>query len=83
MYFKKEEAEKYAGLVDTVLTFEELSEWMEQENVTFESVEEDTDDKFITRLYPTNGGILRTMKNRNEKYSYFSVDGTEKLYKCT
>ena len=74
---KKEEAEKYAGLVDTVLTFEELSEWMEQENVTFESVEEDTDDKFITRLYPTNGGILRTMKNRNEKYSYFSVDGTE------
>ena len=74
---KKEEAEKYAGLVDTLLTFEELSEWMEQENVTFESVEEDTDDKFITRLYPTNGGILRTMKNRNEKYSYFSVDGTE------
>jgi iron only hydrogenase large subunit-like protein len=73
---KKEEAEKYAGLVDTVLTFEELSEWMEEENVSFEPVAE-SEEKYTTRLYPTGGGILRTMKNRSDEYSYFSVDGTE------
>ena len=54
---KKEEAEKYAGLVNTVLTFEELSEWMEQENVTFESVEEDNDDKFTPTIDSDSGEI--------------------------
>lgn len=73
---KKEEADKYKGLVDTVLTFEELTEWMEAEGVEFEPAE-DTVEKGVTRLYPTNGGILRTMKTDNQDYSYFSVDGTE------
>ncbi|MGN1481211.1 [Fe-Fe] hydrogenase large subunit C-terminal domain-containing protein [Porcipelethomonas sp.] len=73
---KKEEAEKYPGIVDAVLTFEELTEWMEQENVTFEAAD-DPDGKYTSRLYPTNGGILRTIKNRNDEYSYISVDGTE------
>lgn len=73
---KKEEADKYEGLVDTVLTFEELTEWMEAEGVEFEPAE-DTIEKSVTRLYPTNGGILRTMKTDNPDYSYFSIDGTE------
>ncbi len=73
---KKEEAEKYDGLVDTVLTFDELSEWMKEEHVEFEPAE-DTVCPGVTRLYPTNGGILRTMHTNNPKYSYISVDGTE------
>ena len=37
---KKAEAEEYEGIVDCVLTFEELNAWMEEENVTFEPSQE-------------------------------------------
>ena len=33
---KKDEAEQYPGIVDCVLTFEELTEWMNQEGIAFE-----------------------------------------------
>ena len=73
---KKDEAESYKGYADTVLTFEELSQWMEESGVEFEPAEEEF-PKCLTRLYPVSGGILRTMTKRNEKYSYIAVDGTE------
>lgn len=73
---KKEEADKYKGLVDTVLTFEELTEWLNEEGIEFRPME-DTVEKGLTRLYPTSGGILRTMSRNSERYSYLSVDGTD------
>lgn len=73
---KKSEAEEYSGAVDCVLTFEELSEWLEEEKITFEPTP-DTAENTRARLFPTAGGILRTMDCTSADYEFVSVDGIE------
>lgn len=73
---KKSEAEQYSGSVDCVLTFEELSEWLEDEKITFEPIPE-TSENTRARLFPTAGGILRTMDCNSADYEFVSVDGIE------
>jgi len=73
---KKEEAEQYSQNVDAVLTFEELTSWLGDEGVTIEK-SEDINDSSRARLFPTTGGILRTMDCTQEGYSYISVDGVD------
>jgi iron only hydrogenase large subunit-like protein len=69
---KKDEAERYAGPVDKTLTFRELSRWLEQEHISMdEEPRRKTGERTpqtgrepergLTRLFPTAGGILRTM----------------------
>ncbi|MEG1442182.1 MAG: [Fe-Fe] hydrogenase large subunit C-terminal domain-containing protein, partial [Oscillospiraceae bacterium] len=70
---KKDEAGRYENIVDCVLTFEELTEWFSDEGVTFEDIP-DTHEKGRARLFPTAGGILRTM-DLEDDFSYVSVDG--------
>ncbi|MDE6579080.1 MAG: 4Fe-4S binding protein, partial [Ruminiclostridium sp.] len=74
---KKEEAEDYPGIVDCVLTFEELSEWMKEAGVEFEPCEDPETVGGKARLFPTGGGILKTMNCNNRDYTYVHVDGTE------
>lgn len=67
----------YSGTVDCVLTFEELTKWFEAENITLEN-ETDSEKNSRARLFPTTGGILKTMdKPENSDYTYIAVDGTE------
>lgn len=73
---KKAEAEAYPDAVDCVLTFEELSEWLDECDVTLESMPNDNAQS-RARLFPTAGGILNTMEKRNPEYSYISIDGME------
>lgn len=73
---KKDEAEKYPGMVDCVLTFEELSAWMQARGVQLEPAE-DTAERGRARLFPTTGGILRTMAADNPDYTYLAIDGVE------
>ncbi|MGN0656627.1 MAG: [Fe-Fe] hydrogenase large subunit C-terminal domain-containing protein [Ruminiclostridium sp.] len=74
---KKDEAERSGGIVDAVLTFEELTAWLKRENITIENLPDDV-DKHISRLYPVEGGILRTMKPAAETgYKYIAVSGSE------
>lgn len=74
---KKAEAETYAGIVDCVLTFEELTEWMNGEQVTPEP-EQEKNEESRARLFPTSGGILRTMDwTEDNGYSRLTIDGTE------
>lgn len=74
---KKDEASMYSGTVDCVLTFEELTKWFEAENITLEN-ETDSEKNSRARLFPTTGGILKTMdKPENSDYTYIAVDGTE------
>ena len=72
---KKDEAEKYEGYVDAVLTFEELSEMLKKENVTI-TAEMDSTLESKARFFPTSGGIIKTMKKR-EDYAYVTIDGAE------
>ena len=73
---KKAEAEAYPGDVDAVLTFEELSEWMDKEGISLENIPDDS-FKGRTRLFPTTGGILKSMLCENKDYTYVAIDGVE------
>ena len=72
---KKDEADYYEGIVDAVLTFEELSEWMKEERIELEE-ETDSEENSRARFFPTTGGVLKTMKE-NSKYTYVAIDGVE------
>ncbi|MBR5233272.1 MAG: 4Fe-4S binding protein [Clostridia bacterium] len=73
---KKDEAEHYAGIVDAVLTFEELTEWLKFENIELEQ-EIDNDICSRARFFPTTGGVLKTMAQENTGFSYLALDGVE------
>lgn len=72
---KKDEGDRYEGIVDCVLTFEELSKWLNENNITFNRELVDDSIKGKTRLFPTTGGILKTMACNNPDYTYMAIDG--------
>ena len=72
---KKDEADHYTGYVDEVMTFEELTRMLEEANIQLEQ-NVDHNSQSRTRLFPTSGGILKTME-KVPGYQYMSVDGIE------
>ncbi|MBQ7290453.1 MAG: histidine kinase, partial [Clostridia bacterium] len=74
---KKDEADYYNGLVDAVLTFEELTNWLKDEGIELD-LEMDSTPESRARFFPTAGGILKTMKQDAPGYTYLAVDGVEK-----
>ena len=73
---KKDEAEYYEGIVDAVLTFEELTLMLKAQNIELEK-ELDKDENTKARFFPTTGGILKTMSQEESRYSYVAIDGVE------
>ena len=73
---KKDEAEHYQGIVDAVLTFEELTAWLKSENIELEK-KMDASEESRARFFPTTGGILKTMAQNEPGYTYLAVDGVE------
>ena len=73
---KKDEADRYDGIVDAVLTFEELSNLLAEKNISFERGSENCTES-RARLFPIAGGIIKTMECNFEEYSYISIDGAE------
>lgn len=73
---KKDEAQYYEGIVDAVLTFDELTGWLKDEGVELKP-ETDNNDNSRARFFPTTGGILKTMKQDNPDYTYMAIDGVE------
>ena len=72
---KKDEAEHYEGIVDAVLTFEDLTKWLEAEQIVPE-YEVDNEDCSRARFFPTTGGVLKTMAQVSD-YTYLALDGVE------
>ncbi len=73
---KKDEADHYKGLVDAVLTFEELTNWLSAAGVTL-NPELDSDEETRARFFPVAGGILKTMEKDIGGYTYLAIDGVE------
>lgn len=73
---KKDEAAHYDGIVDSVLTYEELTEWLNHEGVVLEK-EMDSQQESRARFFPTTGGILKTMNLDAPGYRYMAIDGIE------
>ena len=73
---KKDEAEYYEGIVDAVLTFEELTNWLKAERIELEKDVDNTPDS-RARFFPTTGGVLKTMARDIPGYTYIALDGVE------
>ncbi len=73
---KKDEAEYYEGIVDAVLTFEELTNWLKSEKIELER-EVDNTPESRARFFPTTGGVLKTMAQNAPGYTYLALDGVE------
>lgn len=74
---KKYEAETSGGIVDAVLTFEELSQWLKEEKIELKQELDDTQES-NARFFPIAGGILRTMQKKSSEYTYLEINGIEK-----
>ncbi len=80
---KKDEANYYEGIVDAALTFEELTQWMNDENISVDLNEpKESIEKSRARFFPTTGGIIKSIKNKNESYTYIAVDGVDNCMKA-
>ena len=73
---KKDEAEYYDGIVDAVLTFEELTNWLKEEQIELKQ-EMDATEESRARFFPTTGGVLKTMAQDAPGYTYMAIDGVE------
>lgn len=73
---KKDEAEHYEGIVDAVLTFEELTKWLEEAGIKPEP-EVDDNEFSRARFFPTTGGVLKTMAQDMPGYTYLALDGVD------
>ncbi|XMB72217.1 [Fe-Fe] hydrogenase large subunit C-terminal domain-containing protein [Mycoplasmatota bacterium WC30] len=73
---KKDEADHYKGYIDAVLTYEELSNWLDKENIELVA-ERDSNAFSKSRFFPTNGGIIKSLSEKLEGYQYISIDGVE------
>ncbi len=73
---KKDEAEHYEGIVDAVLTFDELTAWLKSENIELEKNIVKNDNS-RARFFPTVGGILKTMACDTDDYTYMAIDGVD------
>lgn len=73
---KKDEAQIYDGLVDAVLTFEELTKWLKEAKVEI-GRNRKKDNESLARFFPTTGGILKTMAKDAPGYTYLALDGIE------
>ena len=73
---KKDEAQHYEGIVDAVLTFDELTAWLASENIELCGDEEENENS-RARFFPTTGGILKTLSKENPNYTYMAIDGTQ------
>ena len=73
---KKDEAEYYEGIVDAVLTYEELTNWLKKEGIELRQ-EKSLDQHSLARFFPTTGGILKTMVKDAPNFTYMALDGVE------
>ena len=73
---KKDEAQRIPDLVDAVLTFDELTAWLKAEKIEL-TENLDSEEHSRARLFPTTGGILKTMALDNPSFTYLAIDGTE------
>jgi len=73
---KKDEAQHYEGIVDAVLTFEELTNWLKEEQIEL-AQEMDAEEESRARFFPTTGGVLKTMAQDAPGYTYLAIDGVQ------
>lgn len=72
----------HEGIIDSVLTFEELKQWFDESGICLKDMDSICFDKRankVGRIFPISGGVVETFKEGNNslKYEYFGVTGIE------
>lgn len=81
---KKRECDDFrnSGIVDAVLTFEELEKWMEAEGIAPDNLDAEEQKGIknsMARFYPAPGGIIKTLGvDERKNYKCISVDGMDR-----
>ena len=70
---KKDEAERY-GQVDCVLTFDELTDWLQEAGVPLGESGALDGTEARSRFFPTPGGIIKSMDQQAD-FTYIPIDG--------
>ena len=79
---KKEEADTSSLGPDCVLTFLELASLLEEKEVELPKTGEKKEPNSLTRLFPCEGGIVKSMATKKEGYSYLSLSGASNCLKA-
>lgn len=76
---KKKEAD-ISKEIDSVLTFEELLQMLEEKNISFKEIDDQNDINLVSRYYPINRGIIKSFSRiAPSEYDYISIDGSDEL----
>jgi iron only hydrogenase large subunit-like protein len=89
---KKMEAEQHPELLDAVLTFEDLEQWLREENICLEEIAAVPEDRFQPEeaeegaLYPIDGGMVpdvdgKRAVNRSQYMSFSGISNVEQALK--
>lgn len=74
---KKREAAE-SGVLDGVLTFEELETMLKDDGIALDNTLEDEKSDLKARYYPINRGVIKSFDGVVEGYEYLSVDGVNR-----
>lgn len=68
-----------SGLVDAVLTFEELLTLLNEKNIKIKDAEQKNKVSYNkARFYPISRGIIKSFKTLVDEYEYIAVDGVQR-----
>lgn len=79
---KKVEKDCGSGSPDCVLTFLELEKLLKEKGIALEKRGQSKQANSLTRLFPSEGGILKSMKKKKQGFSYFALSGASNCIKA-
>lgn len=78
---KKRECQE-SGIIDGVLTFEELMDLFEEYNIDLNEIEREQEQVGVewnkARFYPISRGIIKSFNQLADNYEYIAVDGIDR-----
>lgn len=69
---------RFAGAIDACVSMQEIVQWVQDELTEEEQGEWTEFEGSISRVYPTAGGVIRTLEE-NDNYEFLPVDGIERV----
>lgn len=82
---KKVEADNFRELVSVALTFQDLKQWLKEENICIEEQCASPEDNFIPykasrgTLYPVEGGMLQSIGDEKKQITKLAFSGMENI----
>ncbi|MFI3283459.1 MAG: [Fe-Fe] hydrogenase large subunit C-terminal domain-containing protein [Erysipelotrichaceae bacterium] len=76
---KETHDERFEDAIDATISMGELYDWLKSEENNDEHENWSHFDGDISRIYPTPGGVIRTLSKEESPYEMVSVEGVERI----